>query len=123
MKYWLKILKNYIYHICRIEEWDDAKKVGRYYGSSQDVIDGFMHFSTREQVVGSAKKHRNGQKGLALLTVDPKTLGDQLKWEKSEKGDIFPHLYGPLITETIVKRDLLPLGDDQLHIFPKYLKL
>ena len=116
-------MENYIYHICRIEEWDDAKKVGRYYGSSQDVIDGFMHFSTREQVVGSAKKHRNGQKGLALLTVDPKTLGEQLKWEKSEKGGIFPHLYGPLITETIVKRDLLPLGDDQLHIFPKYLKL
>jgi len=122
VKYWVKILKNYIYHICRINEWDEARRIGLYYGSSQDVTDGFIHFSTIEQVVGSAKKHRNGQKDLILLTVDPDTLGDQLKWEKSRGGDLFPHLYGPLITKTIVKKDLLPLGDDRLHIFPKSLK-
>jgi len=116
-------LKNQIYHICRVEEWEEAQKTGKYYGSSQDLADGFIHFSTGEQIVGSAIKHRNGQRGLVLLTVNPETLGGGLKWEKSRGGDLFPHLYTPLPTKAVFKTDLLPLGDDELHIFPNHVEL
>lgn len=107
-----------IYHICRAEEWAAAQAVGRYEGSSQDRADGFIHFSGRDQVVGSAAKHRAGQDGLVLLRVDPERLGDALKWEPSRGGQLFPHLYGALPLEAVLRADPLPLGEDGRHVFP-----
>ena len=107
-----------IFHICRAEEWAAAQAAGRYEGSSQDRADGFIHFSARDQVVGSAAKHRAGQDGLVLLRVDPARLGEALKWEPSRAGQLFPHLYGPLPLEAVQRVDPLPLGSDGRHVFP-----
>ena len=78
-----------IYHICRCDEWATAEQAGSYAGSSQDVVDGFIHFSTAGQVRASAAKHRAGQTGLMLLSVDPVSLRDALKWEPSRGGHLF----------------------------------
>ena len=107
-----------IYHICRAEEWAAAEAAGHYDGSSQDRADGFIHFSGRDQVVESAAKHRAGQDGLLLLSVDPGALGDALKWEASRGGQLFPHLYGPLPLDAVRRAEPLPLGADGRHIFP-----
>ena len=108
-----------IYHICREEEWRAAEAAGRYDGSSQDKADGFIHFSARDQVEGSAAKHRAGQTGLLLLSVDPQALGGALKWEASRGGALFPHLYGSLPVSAVFRVDPLPLGEDGRHIFPE----
>lgn len=109
-----------IYHMCRAEEWQAAQASGFYPGSSQDVADGFIHFSTAEQVVESAAKHRAGQAGLLLLAVEAAALGDALKWEPSRGGQLFPHLYGPLPTGAVRSARELPLGADGLHLFPAF---
>ena len=110
-----------IYHMCRHDEWQAAQVNGAYSGSSQDVADGFIHFSTAAQVRGSAAKHRAGQTGLILLGVDPHALGAALKWEPSRGGQLFPHLYGPLPVTAVVHADPLDLGPDGVHVFPAYL--
>lgn len=107
-----------IYHLCRAEEWRAAESAGRYVGSSQDVSDGFIHFSTAAQVEASAARHRAGQPGLLLVAVDPAALGDALKWEASRGGALFPHLYGPLNLDAVRWTRALPLGADGLHAFP-----
>ena len=107
-----------IFHICRNEEWLYFQNKGSYVGSSQDLKDGFIHFSTLEQIVKSAEKHRAGQNNLILLTVDPKTLGKRLKWEPSRSGAVFPHLYGTLSLKAVLRADPLRLGPDYKHIFP-----
>jgi uncharacterized protein (DUF952 family) len=107
-----------IYHICRREEWEAGKAAGVYQGSSQDISDGFIHFSTGVQVRRSAAKHRAGQSGLELLTVEPSALGDSLKWEPSRAGELFPHLYGTLQLTAVIRVDDLHLGPDGLHVFP-----
>jgi len=107
-----------IFHMCREGEWLAAKAAGTYRGSSQDAADGFIHFSTRTQVVESAAKHRAGQTGIVLLTVDASALGDALKWEPSRKGQLFPHLYGPLPIDAVVRVDPLPIAADGRHVFP-----
>ena len=107
-----------IYHICRREEWAAAAARGSYPGSSQDRADGFIHFSSADQVVASAAKHRAGQAGLVLLTVDPASLGADLKWEASRGGQLFPHLYGPLPEAAVRRVEGLPLGADGCHVFP-----
>ncbi len=107
-----------IYHMCRREEWEAAAEAGRYGGSSQDAADGFLHFSSAEQIVESAARHRAGQDGLVLLAVDGALLGAALKWEQSRGGALFPHLYGGLPLEAVVRVDDLPLGPDGRHVFP-----
>lgn len=107
-----------IYHMCRADEWATAVAAGRYRGSSQDLADGFIHFSTATQIVESARKHRAGQDGLLLVAVEADRLGDRVKWEKSRGGDLFPHLYGPLDPSESASVRPLPLGPDGAHIFP-----
>ena len=84
-------MKSKIYKICQIREWEKAIEKGFYAGSKVDISDGFIHFSTKEQLLTTAKKHFKGQKNLILIEVDAKTL--QVKWEPSRGGDLFPHLY------------------------------
>ncbi|WP_188261004.1 DUF952 domain-containing protein [Azospirillum tabaci] len=111
-----------IFHMCRAAEWERALAAGAYHGSSQDAADGFIHFSTGAQVEESAAKHRAGQDGLVLLTVDGAALGDALKWEPSRGGQLFPHLYGPLPPAAVLRTDPLPLGPDGRHVFPATFK-
>ena len=107
-----------IYHICKRAEWQAAQKRDAYEGSSQDQADGFLHFSSGEQVRKSAAKHRRGQSDLILLTVASSALGADLKWEASRGGALFPHLYGPLPLEAVKQAEELPLGEDGQHVFP-----
>lgn len=109
-----------IFHMCRADEWDRAVAAGAYGGSSQDAADGFIHFSTAAQLAGSAAKHRAGQTGLLLLTVDAPVLGDALRWEPARGGQLFPHLYGALPVAAVTRVDPLPLGADGLHVFPAH---
>jgi uncharacterized protein (DUF952 family) len=107
-----------IFHICRREEWEQATTRGSYDGSSQDIADGFIHFSTRAQVAASAARHRAGQGGLVLLTVDRAALGAALRWEPARDGRLFPHLYGRLPLSAVRAVNDLPLGADGRHVFP-----
>ncbi len=112
-----------IYHMCKEEEWRTAEASGYYHGSSQDQADGFIHFSTLEQIVVSAAKHRAGQDGLVLIEVQAERLAEALKWEASRGGALFPHLYGALPVEAVARLWPLPLGDDGRHCFPTDLDL
>jgi uncharacterized protein (DUF952 family) len=107
-----------VFHMCRKDEWEEARSAGAYAGSSQDRQDGFIHFSTAEQLPGSARKHRAGQLNIVLLAVDPTPLGDSLKWESSRGGALFPHLYGSLPVSAVRWTKNLSLGADGVHILP-----
>jgi uncharacterized protein (DUF952 family) len=107
-----------IFHMCRREEWEAARRDGHYAGSSQDRADGFIHFSTADALVESAAKHRAGQAGLVLIAAEPERLGPGLKWESSRGGKLFPHLYGALQIDHVKWVKDLPLGADGSHSFP-----
>lgn len=88
-----------IYKICDQASWRAAEADGWFRGSTEDARDGFIHFSTRDQLAETAARHFAGRSGLFLIAVDAGALGSELKWERSRGGDLFPHLY-----------DALPLG-------------
>jgi uncharacterized protein (DUF952 family) len=108
-----------VYHMCRREEWKAALACGAYAGSSQDLADGFMHFSTAAQLPESAWRHRAGQSGLVVLAADVEMLGDALRWEASRSGAIFPHLHGKLPVPAVRWVRDFPLGKNGLHILPQ----
>ncbi len=103
--------------MCRRAEWEVAAQHGSYEGSCQDKADGFIHFSTAQQLPESARRHRIGQKGLVLLAVDPHMLGAALRWEPSRHGALFPHLYGTLPVSAVHSVCDLPL-DDEVPLLP-----
>ena len=109
-----------IYKICTAAEWRDAEARGAFPGSAVDVADGFIHFSTVEQVEETARRHFAGRPDLVLVAVDPDALGDALKWEPSRGGDLFPHLYEGLSTHAATKVHELPLKSDGTHKFPDF---
>jgi len=96
-----------IYKILSVADWEAAHRAGRFDGSADDLRDGFIHFSDREQVIGTARKYFAGQTGLLLIAVDPAGLAD-LRWERSRDDALFPHLYGPLELDAVSKTDRLP---------------
>jgi uncharacterized protein (DUF952 family) len=107
-----------IYHMCPADTWQEAVRAGSYHGTAGDLRDGFIHFSTAEQIAESARRHRAGQAGLVLIVVESARLGARLKWEPSRGGDLFPHLYGQLDPTEVTSIHPLPLGPDGEHVFP-----
>ncbi len=94
-----------IYKIVHEALWREAEAAGVFTGAPVDVADGFIHFSTAEQVDETAARHFAGQTGLLLVEVDADALGNALRWEPSRGGALFPHLYNtlPLLAVTAVR--------------------
>lgn len=84
------------YKIVDAAEWRAAVAEGRYDGAPVDLADGYIHMSTEAQLAETARRHFAGRSDLLLLTVDLSKFGDELIWEPSRGGDLFPHLYAPL---------------------------
>ncbi len=108
----------HVYKICPVALWREAERSGVFRGSEVDRHDGFIHFSTAAQVAETAAKHFSGQADLLLVRINTANLGEQLKWEPSRGGALFPHLYGELALSAVAQVDPLPLGPDKRHIFP-----
>lgn len=107
-----------IFKICRASEWAEAERSGTFRGSPIDLRDGYIHFSTAEQVVATAAMHFAGVDGLKLVAVDADALGPALKWEPARGGSLFPHLYGSLAIANVLWVRALSLDEAGRHVFP-----
>ena len=106
-----------VYKIVATEEWAKAQAAGVFTGAAIDRADGFIHFSTAEQAPETAAKWFAGRGDLSLAAVDADALGDDLRWELSRGGALFPHLYAELPMSAVVWSRPLPLGSDGRHVF------
>ena len=107
-----------IYKICAKALWREAETKGVFTGAPVDLADGFIHFSTAEQVKETAARHFAGQHDLLLIAIEDDRLGPQLKYEPSRGGALFPHLYARLDPAVVKWVKPLPLGADGTHEFP-----
>jgi len=101
-----------IYHITSRAAWARAQTQGHYSAPSLES-EGFIHFSTRDQVLQVANDFYRGQADLLLLCIDESRLASELRWEapahptpeaahKREQDAPFPHLYGVLNLDAVV---------------------
>jgi uncharacterized protein (DUF952 family) len=67
--------------------------------------DGFIHLSTAAQVVRVANARFAGAPDLVLLCVAADRLAAPLRYERGDPGsdELFPHLYGPLEVDAVVR--------------------
>lgn len=73
-----------------------------------DQADGFVHFSSAEQLVETAQKHFSGRNNLVLVEVDDSRI--EVRWEPSRGGALFPHVYGDVPLETVRRTWDMPQG-------------
>lgn len=108
-----------VYKIVPEELWRAAEAVGRFDGAPVDLQDGYIHFSTAAQATETAARHFAGRRDLLIVAIDAGQFGDELKWEPSRGGALFPHLYAPLPLAAVLWSAPLPLGPDGAHVFPE----
>ena len=116
-----------ICHITSRSAWNEARQRGVYRAPSLET-EGFIHCSTKEQVVPVAEAFYQGQKYLVLLVIEPALLSSNLKWEPPaggtpppgvREGDLFPHVYGPINLDAVVKVLDLTANADGKYSFPE----
>ena len=91
-----------VLHICQREAWERALVRGVY---EVDTLreDGFIHLSYPHQVVRVADFLYAQQKDLLLLCINPDKVRAEIKVERLDTTEPFPHLYGPLDLEAVVR--------------------
>lgn len=114
-------MTNIIYKIETAEAWQKAQSTGVYTGSALDVMDGFIHLSTADQVRETANKWFAGQNDLILASIDSAQLGDMIKWEPSRDGALFPHVYGILPMSAVIETAPMCVGEDGLYLFGPHI--
>ena len=107
-----------IFKITPRSLWQAAEAAGSFTGAPVDHSDGFIHFSTAEQVKETAAKHFAGQDDLLLIAINETALVDALRYEPSRGGSLFPHLYAPLPLSAVSWVKPLALRADGSHAFP-----
>ena len=95
-----------IFHIAVLADWQAALLIGSYVPPSLDT-EGFIHCSTRAQIIGTANLFYWGRTDLVLLNIDETRLAAPLRYETpASANDVraalsFPHLYGPLNLDAV----------------------
>ncbi|WP_013321134.1 DUF952 domain-containing protein [Gloeothece verrucosa] len=109
-----------IFHITSQNHWQKAVELGEYRADSLET-EGFIHCSTRQQLIKVANAFYRGQADLVVLCIDPEKLKATVKWEppahlSSEEpveinglgcgtsSALFPHVYGAINLEAVVSQ-------------------
>lgn len=90
------------FKILTAEQWTSFQRDGLFHGAPVDIADGYIHMSTSDQLAETLAKHFAGQINLTIAEIDLSLFGDELKWEVSRGGALFPHLYAPLPMAAVV---------------------
>jgi glutathione S-transferase len=88
------------YKVLTATEWT-ALEADKFYGAPIDRTDGFIHLSTAAQLTETVDRHFSGREGLIIAAIDLMALGDSVRWEPSRHGQLFPHVYAPLVRDVV----------------------
>ena len=107
-----------ILHATSRTAWAAAQASGAYSADSLAEA-GFIHCSKATQILRVANLLYAGQRGLVLLVIAPERLTSELRWEPGTDlaTELFPHVYGPINLQAVVKAlDFEPGSDGKFHL-------
>ena len=85
---------------------------------------GFIHFSTLDQVIDVANYVAPYDEQMQLLEIDEKMVTPEIRYENLEGGEkLFPHVYGPVNRAAIVGHYTLEWDGEDGYQLPAELKL
>ena len=103
-----------LFHITQEDAWLKARSDGVYTAPSIET-EGFIHLSEETQVLATANRFYQGMSGLVLLEIDSEQLTSRLQYDDVLDHGRFPHLYGPLNLDAIVR--VIPFTPEEDGLF------
>ena len=101
-----------ILHLIDQASWESAKPTPEHRAESL-ATEGFIHCSQDiNQMLKVANRLYSGRTDLLALEVDSERLTSPVKREASRSGEIYPHIYGPLNTDAVIKVWSVPMDVD-----------
>ena len=108
-----------IYHIVQKSVWETAVSQNSYLPESIEQ-EGFIHCSTKDQILIPANERFQGQTDLVLLQIDPAKVTHKIVSEDCyESGIAFPHIYGPLNIDSVTQTIPFPCQADGSFQLPE----
>lgn len=115
-----------ILHITTRAEWDAARAAGSYRSASLER-EGFIHCSTPAQAANTANRYFRGRTDLVVLCIDESRVLAEVRYEPPatasgvpapRAGELFPHIYGPLEPDAVVRVVPFPCEPDGSFTLP-----
>ena len=104
-----------IYHLTYKRSWEAAKPTGEYAAPSL-AEEGFIHCSKDiTQLLQVSARLYPGDENLLVLDVDLDKLTSPIKEEPSRSGEIYPHIYGMLNADAVVRERVLMVNAEGVH--------
>ena len=91
-----------VYHIVTPEVWENFKNENEYEAESLRT-EGFIHCSFINQIEGVLQRYYKDENQILILTIEPEKLTSKLVNEPSTNDEIYPHIYGKINRDAIVK--------------------
>ena len=91
-----------IYHVVLPEVWEEYRTRPSYQAESLQT-EGFIHCSYKEQLDGVLKRYYKDAGRVLVLHIETDKLRSKLVEEPSTGGENYPHLYGRLNHNAVVK--------------------
>jgi len=109
--------RQFIYHLLPQADWDRARATG-VYAPAGLAEEGFIHCSTIAQLAGVAEGYFAGRADVVILRIDPARLSAPVRYEPSEPGQLFPHLYGTLELKAVAESQCLDFDSEGRALLP-----
>lgn len=111
-----------LFHIIDSPSWAHAREADEYRPDGLNA-EGFIHLSTKSQILRPANLLYSGREDLMLLIIDPEKVDSEVVFEPGSHGEDehFPHLYGPLNLDAVVNVVDFPCEDDGSFTLPPAL--
>ncbi|HEY0428086.1 MAG TPA: DUF952 domain-containing protein [Pyrinomonadaceae bacterium] len=91
-----------IYHIVLPEVWANFKDKNFYEAESLHS-ENFIHCSFAGQLEAVLERYYAGVEKVLILTIEAEKLKSKLVAEPSTGGEIYPHIYGAINLDAIVR--------------------
>jgi uncharacterized protein (DUF952 family) len=95
-----------IYHVASQNDWKTFETDGEY-APEAFLREGFIHTCHAHQLQGVLQRYFAGRHDLLLLYLDEQKLACQPIYEPGTGGELFPHVYGKINKDAIVKVEVL----------------
>ena len=94
-----------IYHIALPKVWEEFKDKDLYEADSLKT-EGFIHCSFAEQLDAVLDRYYRDAGDVLVLTVETEKLTSRLVKEPSTNNEIYPHIYGKINRDAVVRIDI-----------------
>ena len=83
-------------------------------------VQGFIHCSLKEQVIGVANAIAPGRAEMVLIEIEESKVIPKIIYEHLEGGEkLFPHIYGPLNEDAIIAIHPFSWNDKIGYVLPE----